>query len=493
MRRLALLCALLCIVSPAYAQQSMTVDALRSNMLLASGKPPPQYREETVISTTGSGVYLRREFRRGDDYRIVYGTGPFQRQSGRLGGKEWDQDANGVTTVQPATGTGRIEATATTATLVSVPFKSYRLATLDAGGFGTVQYVDTQSYRIVREDDLTPAGKIVKSFDNYKTVDGYTMAYRIVTDNEVTGAHTDADVITFGARDIADSDLAIPPSRDLVTFPAGVTSVMLPASFQVPRFDVQVTIAGKKLTFLLDTASPGISLDPAVARQMGLFTAPQNARTNTSQTVVPEIRVGDLSMKNVVVALTPVSTYSEIDTQAVGTLGYDFMRGAELLVDYRNKRITAYTPDHFPAPAMTPNSDILPLGVYEHAPLISARINGALAYRVIIDTGAPADMVVLNSFLRRYPEITGPKFARAEDPILYGGAKLPDVKGYRFAEVVVGRIAFNVIDVAAVDALGSDPVDIDAAMGYGLLDEFAVGFDYAGGKLYLVNQPPRGK
>lgn len=488
MRRVVFLCAFLCLVTPVHAQEAMTAAALQQHMLQAQGKPPEQYREETITSTTGLGVYLRREFHRGDDYRVVYGTGSFQHQTGRLGGKDWDQDANGVTTIQAPLGAGRPIPQTVTVALVSQPFKAWRLASLDAGGYGTVQYVDPQTYLVVREEDVTPGGRIVKSYGNFRTADGYTMPYRISTDDGTNGTHSDADVITFGAREVSDADLAIPVSKNPVSFPPDRTSVTVPATFDVPRVDVHVTIGGRQLEFLLETGAPDVTLDPNVARALGLVAGVQNARANTSQTVVPEIRIGDLTMKNVVVSLAPVTSVEAIDTHVAGILGYDFMRGAGITIDYPKKRVTAVPPDHFPAPVMTPNSDILPLTVLDHAPAITARINGALSSRVIIDSGGPADLVVFASFLLRYPEITVSRIARPEDPVLYSGVTLPDVKGYRFAELLVGRLTFQVIDVAVIPSLEAYRPGVDAVLGYGLFDEFALGFDYAGGRLYVVNR-----
>lgn len=492
MRRLLIVFAILSVVAPVRAQQAMTVAALQQHMADAQGKVPSQYREETMTSSTGLGIYLRREFRRGDDFRIVYGNGPFQHQRGRLGGKDWDQDANGITSIDASPGTGRPIPLTESVTMVSAPIKAWRYAKLDAGGFGIVQYVDPQTYRVVREEDITPAGHVVRTYSNFGTADGLTIAHHIVTDDEITGTHADADVITMSAHDVSDADLAIPPSRNFVTFP-GQAAVSIPATFDVPRVEAHVTIGGHKLDFLVDSAAPGIMLDPTVAQQLGLMSGPQNARSNTTQTVVPEIRVGDLTLKNVVATVAPLSTVEQIDTHAAGVLGYDFMRGATVTIDYKNKRVTAAPPDHFTPPAMTPETgDILPLAVWNHAPLITARINGALAFRVLLDTAAPADLVVFDSFLRRYPEIIAARIARSEDPILYGGIKIDGAKGYKLAEAVVGRFTFNVIDTAVVPALAPlyDGIQ-DAVFGYGLFDEFAMSFDYPSGRLYLVQ--PKGK
>ncbi|HTJ27533.1 MAG TPA: retropepsin-like aspartic protease, partial [Candidatus Limnocylindria bacterium] len=133
---------------------------------------------------------------------------------------------------------------------------------------------------------------------------------------------------------VTDDELAIaPPRRMLVTFPAGVHSVVLPTTFQgyqQSRIDVRVTINGRGLDFVLDTGASGITLDATVAKQLGLPAYDTHSTTTagryaTARTIVPEMRVGDLTMHDVAVQLIPQGWNVGSEVKEVGLLGFDFL------------------------------------------------------------------------------------------------------------------------------------------------------------------------
>jgi hypothetical protein len=138
---------------------------------------------------------------------------------------------------------------------------------------------------------------------------------------------------------------------------------------------------------------------------------------------------------------------------------------------------------------MTPDSDILPVRVVDHQPVLSVTLDNALAEHMVIDTGAGADMIVFDSFSRRYPEIFGASGATAEDPVLYSGAKEPNAKGFRMEEVHVGRYEFKMFDIINMASLKNYPPDTDGLVGPGMLEHFTATLDLVGGKLYLVHSP----
>lgn len=487
--------ALLCMIfamSPVGAQQGMDAVTLHQRMIEAQGKPPDQYREEIMTTSSATGTFLRREYHRGLDFRIISGSGPYQRQNGRIEAREWDQDANGITTIHelpPAE--DRTDARRVTVTRVTQPVQAWRLADLDVHGYGTIQYIDPASFHLVRTGTVSATGTVTTVYEDFRTVNGYTSPYHWISDDTTTGDHSDANVIIFQTTAVSNSDLAIPPSRDFVVFPAGAAPVTIPTTFNPPHIVVRVTIGEQTLNFLLDTSSPGITLDANVAQKLGLINSTQtllaNARRLGTQTVIPEMHVGDLAMHNVVVALGPVVANQHFDSQSVGTLGYDFLRSATITIDYSKRRITAVPSSQFKAPVMTPDSDILPIRVVEHQPMLSVRFDNMVAQRMVLDTSAGADIILFDYFTRRYPEILKQSGSTAEDPVLYSGAREPDAKGYRMEEIQFGRYAFKGFDVISMGAMKNFPPETDGLVGPGLLAHFTASLDLVGGKLYLVH------
>jgi hypothetical protein len=375
-------------------------------------------------------------------------------------------------------------------TRVNQPVASWRFASLDARGYGTVQYVDPANYRVVRMETITPDDTTTTVYEDFRAENGYTFSHHYIVDDQATGDHSDANVITFQTMAVSDADLAIPPSRNFVSFPAGRTSVDLPATVDLPTIYVRVSINGETQLFVLDTSAPGIIIDPAAARRLGLATNSQSViamrQRNTLQ-VRSDVKVGDLTLHDVVMQLAPVVYPRE--SRVVGRLGYDFIRSVGLTIDYGKRKVSAVPADHFATPVMTNDSDILPIRVIEHRPVVMGTLNGSPASRMVVDTMALSDLVIFDYFMRRYPEAFSPRVAKSEDPLLYPMLSNTDAKGFRIDDFDLGRYHFKPFELVAIPTLKGYPTDVDGCIGPGILSHFAVGLDLVGGKLYLVHNP----
>ncbi|MBV8425486.1 MAG: aspartyl protease family protein [Candidatus Eremiobacteraeota bacterium] len=511
--RLLIVAALLCTMLPAHAQEAMDELTLRQHMLQVTGKPPAQYRKVVSTVSTRHGSSGRSEFHRGLDYRIIYGSGILRRESGRFEGKNWDRDANGITTIHQASfaqAKGDIEKVEISR--VTQPMDAWRFSQLNSRGFGTIEYVNPTTYLVMREDTLTPVGNIQTEYSDYRTVQGYTTFYHWVTDNAGDKDHSESHIVSFEVGHVEDPDLAIPPTKNLVLFPLGQTSVEIPATFYSSQTTfvsssghttggqnsgpshifIRAAIGAREIDLLLDSGAAGIVLDSRVVHDLGITTIGAGSvvdarRVDVSHAVIPEIRVGDLSMQNVVVQ-TQSFAFDEGSAHVVGLLGYEFLAGVGLTIDYAHRRIIANPAGAFVPPTMTAESDILPLRTGFHWPMVTAMVNGAVADRVIVDTGAGSDFMLFDYFLRRYPEATNPRVAmRLENRQYRGAGGAFESQGLRLADVDIGRYHFRQFDAVAVTSSQSYPWNVDGVIGPGILRHFTVGFDYAGGKLYMVH------
>ena len=94
------------------------------------------------------------------------------------------------------------------------------------------------------------------------------------------------------------------------TFPAGVKTVTLPSKFGRQHVVVRIMVGTRGLDFLLDSGASGITIDTDVARQLGLPAYGQQSavtaqRYTTARTIVPEMHIGDLVMRDVAVQIVP--------------------------------------------------------------------------------------------------------------------------------------------------------------------------------------------
>jgi len=493
-------------MNPVAAQEAMNETTLQERVVAATGKPPASYVETWRITTSNGREYATRTFHRGLDY----GTDG----NGRFEGRVWDQDANGLTTIhEPPSGLERPDARKVSIVRVSQPFDAWKYEVLNAGGTGTIEYVDAKTYRVLRDDEITHNGTVETDYDDFRTFGGFTVAAHKRIEDQVSGVLTQSRLVSLEIRAVTDAELAIPASRQFVTFPAGQTQVDLPAEFidshdtQMSYFGVtqqgldpgivavivRAEIGGRFVDLALDSGTGGIVLDQSVVRDLGLRMYGQQSlvsagRFSSASAVVPSLHVGSLEMRDVVVTSLPFTYDANRETKVVGLLGYDFIRCVGLTVDYGRKKVTVVPAGAVTPPVMTPQSDTLPIRLGDHVPMVSARINGSIAERMIVDTGFSGDMALFDYFSRRYPEAVAPRVAaRVDSPwMMIGvGGSIP-TKRYRLAHVQLGKYHFARFGASQV----ADPKIYDYAadglIGTAILRHFAVTFDYAAGKMYLV-------
>ena len=419
-----------------------------------------------------------------------------------------------LTTIHEASsGLERPDARRVSIARVSRPLDAWKYEVLNAGGNGTIEYVDPRTYRIIRKDEIMHNGIVETDYDDFRTFAGFTVAGHERIDDQISGVLTQSRLVSLEMRAVTDVELAIPPSRQFVTFPAGQTQADIPAEFidsmdtQMSYFGVaqqgqepgivavivRVDVGGRLLDLALDSGAGGIVLDQSVVgelglRQYGRQSVVSAGRYDASSAVVPLMRVGSLEMRDVVVTAVPFTYDARRETKVVGLLGYDFIRSVGLTIDYARKKVTAIPAGNVAPPTSASRSEALPIRLNDHVPMVAARINGSIAERMIVDTGFSGDVVLFDYFSRRYPEAVAPRVAaRIDNPaLLVGVGGSVSTKRYRIAHVDFGKYHFAQLDVSQV----ADPKIYDYAadglIGTAILRRFAVTFDYAGGKMYLV-------
>lgn len=486
----------------------MDATTLRQHILIAEGKPPDEYREEDRTTST-AGDYSQVEFHRGIDYKVEWQDSLFYGEYGRFEGHLWDQNPNGLTTIheQPL-GNERAMPTKVTVTRVAQPLNAWKESTLNPLGFGRVRYVDPSTFRVLRVEAIARTGVITTDYDDFRTVSGYTQPYHWKRDNKANKITSEGHVVALDVREVSDADLAIPPSKPFVSFPQGKESVEIPSTFAFGDVILRVMVGGRGLDFVLDSGSAGIAIDGDVAKELGLkmspgFSTVTAGRYNTKEAVIPDMRVGDLVMHNVAVETIPFAfdfaplpfatgKYGSMGRLTlVGLLGYDFIRSLGLTIDYMHHRLTAFPAGKYIPPVMTPESDILPIRLGDYVPEITATINGAVAEHVAVDTGASgADLMLFDYFALRYPDAVSPRVAMRLNNLEYvphgiGGGF--ESKALQLKEVDIGRYHLPNTDALQITSARKFQFNIDGLVGSGFLQRFTVGFDYAGGKMYLVH------
>jgi predicted aspartyl protease len=467
---------------------------LRANAAAAVGTVPAN--EARTIAFTLDGLPgTRTLLRSGDDYLESTSYGPLQRARGTLAGRHWHQNENGETVLEePDPGHAAKEAYETTIARVETPVAGYAVSSLNSKGFGSREYIDATTWRVVRRESITSSGTSVVTYDDFRTVAGYTTPFHWTIDDGHPENAGEYRVTEEHIGSVTAADLAIPPPRRaLVEFPAGATSVALPARAARDVFVVRLTIGGRGCDFMLDTGASGIVIDDDVASALhltayGATSNGANAGRYVSRTVVAShVAVGDLSMHDVVMRTIPHlgAERSTDDFRIVGLLGFDFIDAVSLKLDYDAGTITATRADAFVPPS---GAEAYPLDVRlgTGQPMIDVRVNGSLGERFVLDTGAYGSILIDDYFARRYPDaMVDEGHGEGRTRRYYGVGGSFSTQPYQLSSVELGAVRFKDFVAYRVTSASSYGGNIDGQVGSELLKYFTVFTDYARGKVYL--------
>ena len=476
------------------AESVPDVATIREKIRDAVGPLPPAYREIDQMLTSDGTVTVEHEYVNGANRRYTFDAGRFHTERGVDGHEAWHMNDNGQVVVdQPDPGLATREQTTTTVTAIHEPVEGYAIATLNVQGHGVKEYVDGAAWRTVRREQLTVNGTIVTTYDDVRLDHGRTFAHRVHTENGYAHTTTDLQVTEYSPDDVAAADVAMPkPRRALVEFPAGVSSVELPAKFGRSHIYVRVTIDGRGLDFVLDSGASGITIDSTVARELGLpefqkHSAVTAGRYNTARTIVPEMHVGPLVMHDVAVQEVPQGWKTGEDVKEVGLLGFDFLAELGVTVDYEHQRVTVVRGADYVPPA-DPQTIPLDVRVGAGQPRTSLAVNGALGERWIVDTGGSTTLIVFDYFARRHPEALhdegGSSGGRRMH--LYGIGGDIEAEPLQIASLKLANVNFTGFTAYRVVGRGTYAQNDDGIVGVEFLRLFTLGFDYAHSRIYLV-------
>jgi len=465
---------------PAGAQDALLDAAtLRARIAAAEGPVPANFRETIAGPTT------RTTYHRGTDVRTVFQRGPIHTEAGSYHGERWIQDANGLTAVDEPAPAPPLPP-APTVKRVAQPFDAYVIESLDAAGYGTREFVDPATSRVLRVEQIAPIGTTVIAFEEFAAFGSRKLPARWSVTDPLTRATYAVRRTEYSEGTVLDSDVAEPPiRRTLVEFPPGVRSVRLPTRFDRDFVLVTVKIARADLDFALDTGESGIAIDEAVARSAGLQLVNPTERRGAGaftqyDTVAPLMEIGPLTMRNIVMRTIQPSTPHPGQLRIAGTLGFDFLAELGVTIDYVRHSVVV-APALAWTPPQGPNVLALNVRLATGTPRVSVSLDGQSGDRFIIDTGTNASLLVTDAFVRAHKDLFAGSGKRQS---YFGVAGSFDVEQYMMREVVFSQVHFHGIPVlrATSPAYGA----VDGVIGTRLLHYFTLDVHYADGRMYLT-------
>jgi predicted aspartyl protease len=514
----------------------------------AAGKPLrsfPTRIEEWSMSGGGFESTSRTAWS-GKDYKTVEHRGPFVEEYGSIGGVRWEQNVNGILvimgglhqetehfdTAMESAGAGSPGDAVKLLGEVTVPIPAYVVEVRPGGDPPTWLFFDKSSGLLVRKESVFDGIRTTYTYKDFSSIDGAVVAHSVFETNGDTASDTTSSLTSLKLNvPVPASELNLPATRaDLVQFPAGAKSVQLPVSmplstntrvvmdkdYTLPsnafksHIVVRVVINGRGLDLALDSGASGILIDSDVASELGLKRYGTMGQTlegqaDRSRLIIPEMRIGDLVMKNVAAYGVRFNMRPSDTEKVVGLLGFDFIASVGLKVDWDKREVTAYPAGTIPMPdtAIT-----LPIKLDDLVPNISVSVGDVASDHFLLDTGAGGmylPVLVGNNYL---PMLTGgitvfPEFAAAhaselrdqglghETQILLPFIAMGVVGGYvkaypvQVKQVVFG-VPFSEFIVVVVDPQSHwGGQDMDGLVGYAFLHYFNLYFDYQNSRILL--------
>ena len=470
-------------------------------------------RETDAISAYGeSGTYT--EIDSGDDHIETTRLGPTTTSSGTYHGHAWSQNENGYT--RTVSGIHEEEERSDVALAraikgenlgavrllgeVESPERAFVVEVNPSAGRHEWLFIDASTGRLFRREESRIGHRIVWTFDDFRTIDGQTTPWHQHLFDGFAGNDVDwrTTQLTYGAS-VAPSELAIPPTRTPLHFPKGVAHVRLPARIENGSVIVRASIDGRGLDVKLDSGTSGIALDVDVARELGLKRFGESTHTvagtfEAANALVPQMRIGDLTLDDISVSALPFNYQQDRDTKVVGLLGYDFLAGAVFKVDYYNGTVEAYDPASFVPPSGTVYP--LPLKLDDEVPTVSASLGGGTSGNdFIVDTGSTL-VVLFQGFAQKHAaELPAVSYTIADKtyfPLVTaeGVGGVFQLQPATVKHFVAGASLddFRVYDIVSsvADFQGEDQ---NGLIGYQFLRYFDVYFDYKDSLVLLQPNP----
>jgi hypothetical protein len=437
-------------------------------------------------------------------------AGPFTSAYGTYGQQDWEQDENGIVTLDTdfheranpnARALDNPEDPASHVTLLGVTQTSPAIYAIDVNpvnGEHQILYYSTDTFLLARsitwEKDRL---EHVATFDDYRNVFGSMRAFHTTYSDGRPDNDTDTKIVSFAPVKAA-IDFHIPANRSILTFPTA-QPFSLPVRFIDGTIIIHATINGRGLDFQLDTGSSGMTIDPGVAHQLGLTAYDRRSGTiggnfDESRTIVPDISIGDLHMHDTVFDEVPITNdFADAkkypDIKVVGLLGFDFISNGVLGVDLKDKTLTFY-PSGLPssgAPMMR-----MPIALDDGIPRVAASFNGVKG-SFLIDTGSEPT-VLYPHYAQTVPDrwtIT-PQMATtdysqvdASEYILkYVGGQVV-ARELQMKDFSFGPLEFAHIYVLVPESSVGELQGYDGVIGQTVLDYYVMYLDYANRQIFL--------
>jgi len=464
-------------------------------------------RTDVWTFTKAGAQGSERLVRRGTDYHSIITTGPFTEEYGQSGDARWYMNENGAVTdttesdfrsfevfrvleeaSDPKNDVKLLGETASSSPDYVVEVK------LPRSPHPEWIYFNKKSSLVTRTEQVIEEKRLVSTYDNYQTLGGLTEPAHIHDSDGTVVLDDDyrRQSVSF-SNTVSATEFTKPVQH--ASFARIDHPVDLKARIVQGTVIIRLMVNNRGLDFELSSGDSHSYIDWDVARELNLPSFGQV--TQAERDAVPyETRIdaawaGDQYLQNFAIEVLPFHYHTDVNTQVVGVLGYDFLSQGLFTVDYVNKRVTASPNTVDPFDPFGAGLDVLPVWFDNGQPFFGCTIGVHDTRNVLLDSSFGLSFV-LGSFTQQYPDAV-PDLFRKEHmhtvvPFADNGSygRDADVWIANIPQLQVGPMNFLNYQLLATDMeweRGDHPVD--AVIGTQFLQYFDVTYDFAHSRVLL--------
>ena len=480
-------------------------------------------QHSNVTLTTGA---LRGKVERWSDLMtgrsyLKYSLGPMAGAMGYDGTVSWSQDESGQSRIEAATTAQELAVNAAYRDKLAFWFPDRGRAKIDfqgresadgaefdviaitpEGGRPFALWVNKETSLIERLVERESADTRTETYMDFRDVQGVKIPFRVRASR---GDPRYDEVVVIDAIEF-DVPLAgvqfsqpAPPAPDFA-FPAGRASVEIPFETHNGHIYVRVKLNGKgPFTMLFDSGGRNVLFPPTI-KALGL--TPEGAlpgagagdgKQDVGLTRVAKVDIGGIVVDDQVfatIALDGAIQRIEGQDQVAGLVGYELFKRFPVRIDYDRSRLVFYDP---PAFKYAGTGVRVPFQFHDHVPQVEGSVDG-IAGRFDIDTGARTSLTLAAPFVDRNGLVA--KYGATTELIAGAGvggpsrARLARASLLRLGDIEVAK-PVTYLSLAKGGAF-ADPA-LAGNVGYGVLRQFNIVFDYANGVLWFEKNANHGQ
>ena len=445
----------------------------------------------------------------GTDYVSQFTNGPLTQSFGQFNGARWHRDYNGFTS---ATSGDDYETflPLRVLSLLDDPKNDVSLKGETPGPHAAYVievkrpqhrhpdwvFVDKTTYLIDQVDIASGKRRITSTYSDYRATDGLEEPWHIHDSDGRIQLDYDWQRTSLSYPATIDfSHFAPPPSKPTIGLGFADTTA-LPVKMNYGMFIVRLSVQGRGLDFLIDSASSTSYIDRDVAHELnlptfGALTELDDGTPLNYMTSIDDATVGPLRLRNFVLESTHYDYQVSSETKVVGVLGYDFLAGVVLHMDYQDGTAELIPNARFTGATPVDGAYQIPIVLDDGRPMVPMGIGEGVTQRAMLDTAMPYTIVCGPYIDQHAPDFTDLPHQEHRSTIVpfadegsYGTAAtvwLTQVSHLRF-----GPADYQKYTVLATNfPLGGSDEGADAVVGINYLAFFDVYLDYAGQRVLL--------